>query len=324
MQEEILQFDSIFSKYKNINDKHQSLYIFVINNLCVESVIEKIKKMIVIVDAGSNPSKKTYLKNKLNNFIETLLGIKPETVLNKICFVSDFVEIYDVVPYWQETLNEFKCDSFIVKYDNFFQLEWLRDLLIDRTYINAICLNNNNLKHFHLNHTKKKFFKEKEEKKMDLQIYIQENTNKNEITMVYGTSSFLKGLQTLNSSNSSNVLNAQNKLKIFNMYKKDDELLEEYDRIVNNEKSEQLQWWLDRMLDPKEGKKLLFGKDIGIGISESAVRIIFCSPERKKKLLENYPDNNLTDKIIVVNSYGNDVGFRLVTEFRGAVGIKFY
>lgn len=312
IEQQTTQFNSIFDKHKLENDRHQSLYIFVISNLRVETTIEKVKKIITIVDSGTNPSKKAYLKTKLNNFIDTLLGILPETIINKIFFVSKSVDQYDITDFWKETLQMFNCDQFIVKHDDTFQLEWLKGLLLDRTYVNVICLNNNNLKHFYLNHTKKTFFKEKEEKKMDLNVYVQENTNKGEITIIHGISSFLKGLKDTEH------------LKILNNYTKDEDILEEYDKILNIKNADQLQWWLDRLLDPKEGKKIAFGKDIGIGINECMIKLIFCSPERKKKLLENYPDNNLSDKLLVVKSFGNDVGLRLVTEFKGAVGIRFY
>lgn len=323
MEDHSTHFNSIFNKYRQINDKHQSLYIFVITDLTVGSVIEKVKKIITSIDNCSNPSKKAYLKNKLNKFIENLIGtestnIQSESniILNKIFFISDFVnssiDSYDITKFWKETLEIFKCDQFIVNNDDTFNLDWLKDLLLSRTYVNVLCFNNNNLKHFHLTHTKKKLVKEKQEKKMDVNLYINENTNKGDLTIIHGISSFLKNLQETTY------------LKILTDYKKDEELLEEYDKILNNNNAIQLQWWLDRILDPKEGKKIVFGKDIGIGINDSTIKTIFCSPERKTKLLENFPNNNLNDKLIVVKSYGNDVGNQLQTNFKGAIGIKFY
>lgn len=312
MDSEIAYFDTTFAKYKGLSDRHQSQYIFVINDLVVEDLIEKVKKMITIVDSGSNPSKKAYLKTKLNNFVENLLAIQAETKINGIYFVSDSVGYYDFRPFWKETLTSFKCDTLIVKYDDVFQIEWLKSLLLDRTYINILHLNNNNIKHIHLGSTKKRIFKEKDDKKMDISLYIQENIGKGEIVIIHGISSFLKGIHDTET------------LKIMNGHKRDEEILEEYNKIINEANAKQLQWWLDRMLDPKEGKKLVFGKDIGTGITDNMIKTIFCSPDRKTKLLENYANENISDKLIVVRSYGDDVGKRLVIEFKGAVGIKFY
>lgn len=312
MEIELSQFDSAFSKYKGLTDKHQSQYIFVINGLAVEDVIEKVKKMVIIVDAGSNPSKKALLKGKLNNFIENLIGIQPETKIEGIYFVSTSVGYHELRPFWKETLTSFKCDSLIVKYDDTYQLDWLKNLLLDRSYINILQLNNNNLKHVHLGFTKKRVFKEKDEKKMDVPLYIQENTNRGDVVIIHGVSSFLKCMQE------SDIL------RIFNGHKRDEELLEEYYKIINDGNAKQLQWWLDRILDPKEGKKLVFGKDIGIGITDGMIKTVFCSPERKAKLLENYANENISDKLIVIKSYGEDVGKRLVVEFKGAIGVKFY
>lgn len=312
MEAENSHFDSEFGKYKNLEDKYESQYIFVINGMVVEELIEKVRKMVVIVDAGSNPTKKTYLKAKLNNFIENLIGIKPETKVECIYFVSNSVAYHEFRPYWKETLNIFGCDNLLIKYDNFYPLGWLKNLLLDRSYINVLRLDGNNLRHFHLGSTKKKLFKDKDEKKLDLALYLQENIKSQELVLIHGVSSFTKGMIDTP------------KLKIFNGYKRDEELFEEYDKIINAANAEQLQWWLDRMLDPKEGKKLVFGKDIGIGITDNMIKTIFCSPERSIKLIENYVDENIQDRLIIVKSYGEDVGKRLITEFKGAVGVKFY
>lgn len=306
------QFDTTFDKYKGQTDRHQSQYIFVINGLVIEELIEKVKKMITVVDAGSNPSKKVYLKTKLNNFVENLLGVKPETKVEGIYFVSTSVGYFDLTSYWKDTLNSFGCTGMMVKYDDVYQLGWLKNLLLDRTYINILHFKNNTVKHVHLGITKKRVHQEKTEKKMDVQEYIKENTKSGEIVLIHGVSSFLKGVE-------------ENEfVRVLNGDKRDEELMEEFDKIINEKNAKELTWWLDHMLDPKEGKKLSFGKDIGEGIVGGMIRTVFCSPERQQKLLENYANENIQDKLIVVRSYGDDVGKRLVVEFKGAVGIKFY
>ena len=312
METELAQFDLTFAKYKGLEDRYESQYIFVINGMVVESLIDKVRKMIGIVDAGTNPAKKAYLKTKLNNFVENLLGIKPETKVECIYCVSNSVGYHEFRPYWKETLNSFGCDQLLVKYDNTYQLNWLKNLLLDRSYINVLHLNNNNLRHIHLGLTKKRIHRDKDEKKMDVVLYIQENIRPSEIIIIHGVSSFLKGLPETD------------KIKVLAGHKRDEELLEEYDKIINLANAEQLQWWLDRMLDPKEGKKLVFGKEIGTGVTDNMIKTIFCSPERSIKLLENYSNDNIQDKLVIVKSYGEDVGKRLIIEFKGAVGVKFY
>lgn len=305
-------FNTTFARYKGVTDRHQSLYIFVINGMVVEEFIERVKKMITIVDAGTNPSKKAYLKSKLNNFVENLLGIEPLATINGIYFVSNTVHYHDFRRFWKETLDSFGCDKVLIQYDDTYQLDWLNNLLLDRSYINILHIKSNTLKHVHLGLTKKRVFREKTEKNMDLTSYIQENVQKGETCLVHGVSSFLKGIQETET------------LKVFTIDKRDEELLNEYDKIINEKNSQLLRQWLDRMLDPKEGRKLVFGKDIGSGITDRMLKTIFCSPERKLKLIENYATDNTLPELIVVKTYGDDIGKRLVVEFKGAVGIKFY
>ena len=193
MEEEI--FGTTYSEYINKKDKHESMYIFVIHNTTIESYLEKIYKMIGIIDDIQNTSKKFYLKTRLKNLISYLEGTIPETSMNRVFLLDNDVKEFELRKYWKDTLIMFKCDNILVKYGEQFNLEWLKDLLLNRSYIHVLHLKNNNLKHIHLNTTKKKINNEKEEKKMDIQSYITENIPKGEICIVHGVSVFLKTLK---------------------------------------------------------------------------------------------------------------------------------
>jgi hypothetical protein len=306
-------FNTTFANYKEVVDKHQSLYIFVINGIVVEELMERVKKMITIIDAGSNPSKKAYLKTRLNNFIENLVAVQPKTTIDGIYYVGPTVNFYDFRKYWKDTLISFNCDSTLIEYNDFFELEWLKNLLLDRSYINVLHFRNNLLKHIHLGNTKKRIFQEKTEKKMDIEEYVALNTGKGEVCLVHGVSSFLKGVTDTEI------------LKILSGDKRDSELLKEYEKIINKKNLQLLKVWLDKLLDPKEGHKIMIGKEIGDGIVACSIKTIFCSPERKLKLIENYSANNKMPELVVIRKYDDDeVTTRFFTDFKGAVGIKYY
>lgn len=305
-------FDELFSKYKGISDRHQSLYIFVVNGVIVEELIEKIKKMIGIIDTISNPSKKSYIKARLNNFVENLGHIEPESSIDGIYFISSSVNYVEFRKYWKETLMSFGCADLLYAYDNIFQLEWLKNLLVDRSYINILHFKNNNLRHYHLNLTKRRLHLDKTEKSMDVNKYIQENTNKNEICIIHGVSSFLKGL-----------VETEN-LRILSGDKRDEELLDEYHKIVNKKNIKLLKVWMDKLVDPKDGKRLVVGKEIGEGIVNCTLKTIFCSPERKSKLLENFGKDNKIPELIVILQDNDETCKRFYVDFKGGLGITYY
>jgi len=305
-------FDKKFSSFKSQEGKHESLYIFVVNNLIIESFVEKIKKMLGLIDEIQNPTRRSFLKTRLGTFLKHLTGIKSETCVKSIFMISDDIEEIRIEPYWSETLKIFSCENFLMKYANKFDIDWLKNLLLDRSFIHVLHVKGNLLKHVHLGNTKKKVNLEREEKGMSMQSYIQENIPKGDLCIIHGISSLIKNIDP-----SPNI-------KILNGHKKDDEIEHEYQKVLNDRNAEMLQWWLDRMTSPKEGQKIAFGKDISKCIEERTLETLFCSTEMKKKVIEKIPKDCLIFKIVEVKSFGEDVGKRLVSDFKGGVGVKFY
>lgn len=307
-----ITFNDIFAKYKNITDKYESLYIFVVYDTLVEVFLEKIHKMINIADEISNPSKKYYIKSRLYSLVQYLDGIKLGTKIENIYLVGNNVNEICLEKSWKKTLVDFYCDNIIVNYGETYQLNWLKNLLLDISFVNVIHLKNNTLKHLHINTTKKRLHVEKNEKKMDIEQYIKDNIL-DDICIVHGVSSFLK------------TLKEDKKIKILNGDKRDDELIEKYMMVCNEKNSEQLEWWLDRLLDPKEGKKIVFGVDIKLAIKDKLLKTLFCTPEVKQKIIDKAPLDEQIFEIIEIKSFGfNDIGNKLDKDFNGAVGIKFY
>ena len=156
MNEEYEKFDDIFRTFKNVKDKYESLYIFVANGLMIDDFVDKINKMVGIIDDISNTNKRGFLKTRLKTLLKHLEGFEAESNVNGIFLLGNCVNEFDHRPYWTSTLKEFKCDNLMVKYGETYQFDWLKNLLIDRSYVNVLHVKNNVLKHIHLNDTKKK------------------------------------------------------------------------------------------------------------------------------------------------------------------------
>ena len=308
-------FNSIFSKFNSYSDKYGSLYIFIIRNLPVEHVTEKIKKMISITDDITNSVKKNYIKTRLNNFINYLDSHKPLSIINSIFLLSKKVDEFEFSQSWTETLDMFKCDNFTVKYGDEFPLSWLHDYLTDKSYLNVLHIQNNNIKHLFLNSTKRVINSEYSEKKCDLTDFISQHIPKSEYCCVHGISSFIKQLKETST------------IKILNGNKRDSELLSEYEKILNNIKSQELQHWIDIMgnSDNKDSAKIIFGSEITQAINDNMLHTLYCSPRIKKNVIEKIPSENLIFKIVEIKSYeSTDIGKRLRDDFKGSIGIKFY
>jgi hypothetical protein len=310
-------FNQLFLPYKTMFDKHKTLYIIVSNNIIVEELIEKIKRMIIIIDSGSNPSKNAYRKARVNIFLNHLTGIKPESIVDGLFLLSETLDKFEIRPLWRETLSFFECDKFIETHDDTFDIAWLKTLFLDKSYINVLHFKGNSANYYYLGKIRKRFVFEISGKAININERIEEikiKTPTNSDTwIIHGVSSFFKTL--LESPN----------IHLLNGDKRDDEINYFVEQIKNYAKSLKLKSWLDKMSDLKEGSKLVFGSEIRENIDAQMLQYIFVTPERADKMLINFPDNNLEDKMIIIESFcSTDIGNKLKTEFKGAIGVKYY
>lgn len=308
-------FVNTFSKFKQEEDRFESLYIFVIRGMTVEAITTEVKRMIAIADEMGNNVKKNYIKARLYSFVTFLEGAGLETVLSGIYMVYKKIEEIAIAPEWNETLEMFKCKNFVCEYGDKFKLDWLHDYLTDRSYLNVLQIQNNNIRHIYLNLTKRVIHSEQEEKKCDLNEFVTQHIPKGEYCVVHGVSSFIKQLKD------------SSYLRVLNGNKRDEEILEEFDKLLNEKKSIELQRWLDTMSNPdsKDAKKLAFGKEITEAINDRMLKILFCTPRMKKQVIEKLNEDDLIFDIVEIKSYEpTDVGMRLRKDFNGAIGIKFY
>lgn len=308
---EIDIFNNIFNKYKNTDDKYESLYIFITNGLDLLDLKDNVSKILKIFDDITNSSKKNFLKKRMYEFSNFLEGIVDFNIAN-VFIVGQSVESIPMDKYWIDTLNMFNCNKYYCKYGKEYQIDWLKHLLLDRSYVNVLHVRNNTLKHIYLNHTKKKVVYEKTEKKLDINEYISENILKNDTCIIHGISSSFKSIEeTLF-------------IKILNGEYKDDDILHEYDKLVNYKLMDDLKWWLDRLTDPKESKKIVFGIDIKHAINSKLLKTLYCSPVVCDKIKEKVLNDLQIFDIVSIKSFGTDIGYQLEKDFSGAVGIKFY
>lgn len=309
------EFNSQFSEFRNSTDKFESLYIFVVYNITVETFIEKINKIIGLVDQIANPHKKNYIRNKLVKISESFEGTPLDTILNNVFLLNDKFHHLELRKEWKKNLIDFDCDNFVYKRANEFDLEWLRDYLLDISYIHILHLKSNQLKHYYLNTTKKKLFNEIQSKSFNLEEYIGQTIKAKTICVIHGVSIVLKNTEHLETDY----------IRIFRTDIKDDEILDIVEKINNDRNLIKLQNVFAKILDPKEGKKIVFGKDISSNIQNKMLQTLYCTPKKLAKLKENIDPDLLIFEIIIIRSFSNaDSGRQLIDDFGGVIGVTFY
>jgi len=311
--EALLHFKEKFNKYLDKKDKFESLYIFVVNDLVIEELIEKISKIISSIDNISDVKRKNYLKNRLGNFREYLkINYKPEEYISEIFLIDDNINIESFINFYKQTLQIFNVNKFIYEYSSTYPLEWLKNLLLDREYINVIKIKNNDLQLSKINSTKKITVYSDSIKSMDLTKIIQDKIPKNEPYLIHGVSSVLKNFVD------------KKAIAIYTNELTDEQILKISSNIKNLEYQKELEDILNKLLDPKVGNKIVFGKDIQISIKNSLLKTLYCTEEIYKKS-SVIPEHLKTFEIKIIKQIEKgDIYDKLEKDFSGAVGIKYY
>jgi hypothetical protein len=306
-------FNETFNKYLGIKDKFDSLYIFVINKLNLEDITDKISRIITFVDSMSDVKKKSYLKSKLCNFREYLKNnYKPETLISNIFFVNNEVYSENLTPYYKQTLELFAQSKLLYEYACEYPLEWLKNLLLDREYINVIKIKNNDITHSKINSSKRINVYSSTIKSMELDKIISERIPNGEPYIIHGVSSVLKNFTD------------KNAIAVHTTELTDEYILKIVSNIKMSELHKELDNILSKLLDPKFGNKIIFGKDIQICVKNSLLKTLYCSNDIYKKI-SNIPEHLRNFEIKVINQiFKGDIFDRLDKDFAGAVGIKYY
>ena len=311
--EAILHFKEKFNKYLDKKDKFESLYIFVVNDVVIEELIEKISKIISSIDNISDVKRKNYLKNRLGNFREYLkINYKLEEYISEIFLIDDNINSESLINFYKQTLQIFNVNKFIYEFSSTYPLEWLKNLLLDREYINIIKIKNNDIQLSKINSTKKITVYSDSIKSMDLTKIIQDKIPKNEPYLIHGVSSVLKNFVD------------KKAIGIYTNELTDEQILKISSNIKNLEYQKELEDILNKLLDPKVGNKIVFGKDIHINIKNSLLKTLYCTEEIYKKS-SVIPEHLKTFEIKIIKQIEKgDIYDKLEKDFSGAVGLKYY
>lgn len=297
-----------FDNYKNIKDKFNSLYIFVAYNTNNEELLEKTKKISKNVDIITDIKKKNYLKNRISEF-ETYITQTENNQINKIYFVGNEInfELLD-----KEAINNLKFFdhqkiSFV--YSNTFDIDWLNNLLYNKDYYNVFHIQNNYVKYFILDETKKKIIYSSS-KNTDIKKTIYDNIlkieNKIPKYLIYG---ILKGYQD-------NLC-----INIINKELTDDEIINYFKIDMYKKNNDEVKELLGKLTVPKFIDKIVFGTDILEQLELSMIEKLYILDNHND--LEKIKMYNIEIKLVRSFEKG-DIIDNFKNNYKGILGIKYY
>jgi len=308
------KFNETFNKFKDDKDKFESLYIFVIYDFSKEEMEEKFTKIFKQLDGISDSKKKGFLKSRIFDFKKNIEMYK-DNIINGIFFVGETIKQFELDKYYLETLKMFKVSKINFQFDKHYNIKWLKDLLLDRNYVNILKVKNNDISITKLNSTKQLSTYSDTQKSMNLLEIINTKiiADKDIKFLIHGSSTHLKQLFDSGYKNK-NCLGII--MKDLNL----EEIIDTIDKSIYEENIKELEIWLTKLIDPKEGHKIVFGNDIEESAEQGFIETIYCTPENEQKYSKF---ENVTIKL--VKSYKNgDSIYNYSKNYNGVLGIKYY
>jgi hypothetical protein len=299
-------------EYRNIEDKFESNFTIVVNGLSIEETLSKIFKKLEYINKKKDNVKRMYLNDRLYILIEHLKQIEPESIISNVYLVGKSLNTIPLHKKWVHILNSWQVDKFIIKNDDYFDIDYLNSLFLDDTYYDVIKIMNKTLTHTYLNQNKRKTHLTKElGSGFHLSEYVT-NETKNKC-LVHGISSIVK-----NSTNDNNVIVINKSLNwddIFMEFKKESML--SIHKII-----EEL---FNHMLNEKMMHRVKVTKELQKAIQYGTIETIYCLPRMAKNIKDNVPTELQNFKIVeVLSLIKGDVVDRLDVDFKGAIGYTYY
>jgi len=297
-----------FDNYKNIKDKFDSLYTFVVYNTTNEDVIDKIKKISKTLDNITDNKRKNYLKHRMSEFEQYITKNSDNQVLNRIYFVGNEINFELLDKEAINTLKFFDHHKISFVYSNTFDINWLNNLLYNKDYYNVFHIQNNDVKYFILSETKKKIIYTSS-KNTDIKKTIYDNilkTDKIPKYLVYGS---IKGYQ----DNSC--------IGVINKELTDEEIINYFQMDTYKKNNEELKELLGKLTVPKFIDKIVFGTDILEQLEFSMIEKLY--------ILDNHNDlekiKMYNTEIKLVKSFEKcDIIDNFKNSYNGILGIKYY
>lgn len=284
-------------------------------------------QMGILQNGGGDNVKRNYLSGKvwgLRTYLEKR-GAE-EDLINSI-FLLDSENAIHEFPLTAEQLallREWSVSKWILRRDEFFDIDFLTDLLTNTNGKHVVCLQNNNLTHYLLTKTKRRTLHTEETKGLDLAMYFgPDGAGRGAAGWKPGMRVVIHGisvaLRTFKGGPDFIVCGKQTH---------DDEINEIFRRDEAAAVHKEVAEWLAQLTNPKVMHRIVFGAVIRRKIQTAELATLYAVPAVAQRLREKCPADMLrTFEIRVIEPISadlDDVAKRLERDYEGALGITYY
>jgi hypothetical protein len=296
-------FDNIsttdYITLENTRDNHESLFSIMIYNINKEIFLKDLNDRLKKIQEIKNSFKKKKLNDRLYKFIQKI-ELDNKDIYNNVFLISDDILCFNLTKKDFLLLKEWNVNNYMFMYDEYFKLEYFKDLLTNVNFYDII-INNT---HFKGNLNKKKIIKDKPSleylKTLSVPFFYcgklpKDMNNKN----------MIENLNVLTSWNDTIELINQNEIK--------------------NENSK-----LQTFLDEINKDKYIYKSEIYDEIENYNIKLLYVHKEIKELFIEEIKKRNLIQNLNFEINYIKtikgieDSSNKLLKDYCGFIGLKYY
>lgn len=299
-----------FLPFKDQRDKFLSMYVVVIHNLTGQEVIDALYSELEALKKIKDTYKRGYVNDRIFSLVtEFKSNRKTEDVINEVILLGSVIENFSLTAEEKAVLEDFHVPSFVMRHGEYFDLDFLQDLLYNTDFDEVIKVRNNRLTHFQMTPTKQRVVGRLEEKPLDVEKYVKENVNRP--ALIHGVSSALKGLKF-------------GQHTIVGRELSEEQVWRELTRLRMIERLSQLHDVFETFSNPTTQHKIVVGKPLRESIKTHQVERIVATSEVANKIREKFKKYLNFQLIEVVDIDNNADVKRLEADFGGAIGVKYF
>ncbi len=284
---------------EEIRDNHESLFTIMIYNTSKEIFLKDLNDRLKKIQEIKNAFKKKKLNDRLYKFIQKI-ELDNKDVYNNVFLVSDDILSFNLTRRDFNVLKEWNVNNYMFMYDEYFKLEYIKDLLTNLNFYDVV-INNT---HYKGNLNKKKIIKDKPN--ID---YLKA------LSMPF----FYCGKLPKDMINKNMIEN----LSVSTSWNDAIELISQFETKNENSK-------LQTFLDESNKDKYIYKDEIYDEIENYNIKLLYIHKDIKELFLVEIKKRNLIEnlnfEINYVNSIKgiNDSSTTLLKDYCGFIGLKYF
>ncbi len=304
------------NELSNITETHPTMITCIVYNYDIQTFIRELYERLEAIKNIKHPKIKKLSNDRIYSLIQYIDKWDKEIKLNHIFLINEEIYEYKLSKKNIGTLKEFGMKNQIIYFEEKFKIEYLLDFFTNFNYYDVYECKKLQVNHMHLTKTKSKIIKTSTCKNNEeLCAFISNNTSTPHTqSIIHGQSTLLKNIQSKN--------------LVFNKKLRQEEIIEEFEKVQIIENHNKLEKVFDYMNDERKIHLLVYGKiknEIKDAIEQYRVKELYCHVDRLSILKKQLPSEYYNFPIYKIQKLKDgDLSDKLLHEYRGVIGLSYY